>query len=79
MASTVLASPTKEIPNATSPESSIDRLFNVVEISNGYIIVPHPHYQGERIPLGEAMFAETPQKLGEALALWVTRQILGRS
>ena len=27
----------------------------------------------------ESMFAETPQKLGEVLALWVTGQILGRS
>ena len=63
----------------TVPEPSIDRMFNVVEISNGYLIVPHPHYQGERVSLAEAMFAETPQKLGEMLALWVTGQILGRS
>ena len=59
-----------------APVEPLDRMFQVVAISDGYLLIPHPTFAGDRLDLSQAMHAATPQLLGEKCGAWVTALLM---
>jgi len=58
--------------------SSVDAVYRIVSINNGYLAIPlpPPNMGGATIDMDKAVYAATPKELGEALALMLTTEIL---